>query len=110
MAIQAPLPTVLTPTDDQKADIKDYPEEHERRLGSHVYPPSLADAGPSTLAYTHSITSASEPSSRRTSHAQRASIPYDTSHRGIRKWIYVLIRHLKFVGPGLVSSVAYFDP
>jgi hypothetical protein len=30
--------------------------------------------------------------------------------RGIRKIGFVLVRHLKFVGPGLVSSVAYFDP
>ena len=29
---------------------------------------------------------------------------------GIRKVGFVLVRHLKFVGPGLVSSVAYFDP
>jgi len=30
--------------------------------------------------------------------------------RGIDKLGHILFRHLKFVGPGLVSSVAYFDP
>ena len=34
----------------------------------------------------------------------------DRSLRRIRKVGFVLVRHLKFVGPGLVSSVAYFDP
>lgn len=49
-------------------------------------------------------------SSRNLGSSVNAPIVPQAPPKGIRKVGFVLVRHLKFVGPGLVSSVAYFDP
>lgn len=54
------------------------------------------------------VTSTSFSSRNLGSSANAPIVPHAPT--GIRKVGFVLVRHLKFVGPGLVSSVAYFDP
>lgn len=79
--------------------------ETEQDVKKDVFPPEIP-----TLSRQRSSASALSSrsiTSRGTTLAtSRSALP----PTGIRKIGFVLIRHLKFVGPGLVSSVAYFDP
>lgn len=80
-------------------------QEQDTKKNVFIYQPATLSHRPSNISR---ITSDSS-SSRHTGPSLSANKPQPTP-TGIRKIGFVLVRHLKFVGPGLVSSVAYFDP
>ena len=76
---------------------------------STSYPPPKpphSKSPPTTHLTSHSHTPQRKPIQQR----QRGTGPTSLILRTTDKIGQILFRHLKFVGPGLVSSVAYFDP